>query len=202
MIEPDQGRRIAEPVRDWGDVSHPGHSVQFYRSDDELLEGLRGFIGGALLAGDAGLVIATEAHRTALAERLQGWGFDLERATAQGRYIALDARDTLSKFLVGDVPNAERFFDLVGGLIDRTAEPAMGMRRRKIAAFGEMVALLHQDGDTEAALHLEDLWNALMGVQPFHLHCAYPDALFDKVRDANLIERIEAQHTRIVSDAA
>lgn len=202
MLDRHPEQRIGEPVRAWGDLSGPGHSVQFYRSEDELLEGLRGFIGAALLAGDAGLIIATAGHRQALAERLQSWGFDLERASGQHRYIALDARETLSKFVVGGAPNAARFFDFTSDLIHRTAEPARGMRRRKIAVFGEMVALLHEDGETEAALQLEELWNALLDVYPFHLHCAYPAVKFDKDRDAALLQRIEAQHVRVVSDAA
>lgn len=48
-----------------------GHSVQFYSEDAILLEGLGRFIGSALGAGDAAIVIATKSHRNGLFERMK-----------------------------------------------------------------------------------------------------------------------------------
>ncbi|MBV8086120.1 MAG: MEDS domain-containing protein [Chloroflexi bacterium] len=185
-------------TREWGALDSRGHSVQFYDDDEALLAGLRGFAGGALLAGEAALVIASPEHRSSLRERLEESGLDVHLAIEQERYTALDAAGTLHKFMDGDHPNASRFFDIIGEVIERSAEPQLGIRRRQVAAYGEMVAVLHAAGRTVAALELEELWNALGEVKPFYLHCAYPLALFDRVRDAETLARIEAEHTLVV----
>ncbi|HET6314394.1 MAG TPA: hypothetical protein VFH60_11200, partial [Chloroflexia bacterium] len=46
-----------------GDYDSCGHAVQFYDDDHFLLDALGRFVGSALEAGDAAIVIATEAHR-------------------------------------------------------------------------------------------------------------------------------------------
>ena len=53
-------------------------------------------------AGNAVIVIATESHRESLLPRLQAHGLDIAAAIEQGRYISLDAADTLSTFMVND----------------------------------------------------------------------------------------------------
>ena len=49
-------------------------------------------------------MIATKAHRDGLAQRFQARGLDTTRAIEQGRYIALDAAETLAKFMVDGWP--------------------------------------------------------------------------------------------------
>src|SRR5882757_7246899 len=75
---------------------HSGHSVQFYSQDTFLLDGLSRFVGTALGAGDAAIVLATRAHREGLESRLQVHGLNTARAASQGRYIVLDAAETLA----------------------------------------------------------------------------------------------------------
>src|SRR5579863_925127 len=87
----------AAPPAHWSDYDHSAHVVQFYGEDGFLLDELSRFIGTALGAGEAAVVIATREHREGLAARLNAWGLDTTRAIAQGRYIALDAAETLAK---------------------------------------------------------------------------------------------------------
>jgi hypothetical protein len=60
------------PLAPWREHDHDshGHVVQFYSEDRSLIETLGHFIGSALEAGDAAIVVATEAHRQGLAEEL------------------------------------------------------------------------------------------------------------------------------------
>src|ERR1700681_565131 len=60
-----------------------GHVVQFYADDGALLDSLSRFIGTALVAGEAAVVFATQAHRDGLAQRLKTRGFDTESAIQQ-----------------------------------------------------------------------------------------------------------------------
>jgi len=71
----------------WRELRHPEHFVQFYESDNFLVECLGTFIGGGLGAGDGAIVIATPAHRAALAERLKSQGIDLKAVQARGQYV-------------------------------------------------------------------------------------------------------------------
>src|SRR5947209_2553099 len=107
------------PPPDWGDLDPCGHVVQFYSDDSFLLEGLSRFIGSALGAGDAAIVIATEAHRNELTLRLQALGLDTVRSSKQGRFISLDAAETLSKFMVDGWPDEARFEQTIGGVLRR-----------------------------------------------------------------------------------
>ena len=183
----------APPV-EWDKGDAHGHSVQFYAEDSFLLDGLSRSIGSSLGAGDAGIVIATKAHRDGLAERLTTSGFDLSRAIDQGRYVALDAAETLSKLMLNGSPDALLFRNVVGALIDRVS----GLAKTRVTAFGEMVALLWADGQPEAALRLEQLWNELAQTHIFYLHCAYPMTLFSQAEDGGPLGQVCAQHSSVV----
>jgi signal transduction histidine kinase len=172
------------------------HSVQFYADDGLLLDGLARFVGAALVVGDAAIVIATAAHRQGLARRLAARGLDLDRAAAGGRYVALDAAETLATFMVDDWPDAERFAARIGGVV-RQATSAASSDAPRVVAFGEMVALLWAAGAPEAALELERLWNELARTHAFDLHCAYPISLFPRASDADPIARVCAAHTHV-----
>jgi len=153
-------------------VQAHAHGVQFYGDDAYLLDGLTRFIGGALGAGDSSIVIATRVHREGLTRRLANCGVDPAVATRQGRLLVLDAAETLAKFMVDGWPDSERFHQVVGSVV---AQCRLSGRtnQSKLAAFGEMVALLWAEGKPEAAIRLEKLWNELARVHSFHLHCAY-----------------------------
>ncbi|MGA7731899.1 MAG: ATP-binding protein [Chloroflexia bacterium] len=175
------------------------HTVQFYTDDPFLLGELSRFIGSALGAGDAGIVIATKAHRDGLAQQLKARGLDIDRAAAQGRYVSLDAQETLSKLMPDGQLDEARFIDIIGGVIDRAAT-AVGGERPRIAAFGEMVALLWAEGRPDAAIQLEQLWNGLASTHSFELLCAYPSSLFNQAGDATGIGDICATHTHVTPD--
>src|SRR5919201_6699758 len=136
------------------------HSVQFYSADESLMDTLSRFIGSAIGAGDAAIVIATQAHREELANRLSSRGLEVARAVEQGRYVALDAAETLSQFMVNGWPYEKSFVELIGGVISQ-AKAAAEREHGRAAMFGEMVALLWAEGKTEAALRLEELWNQI-----------------------------------------
>jgi hypothetical protein len=112
-------------------VQAQAHGVQFYGNDGYLLDGLTRFIGGALGAGDSSIIIATKAHRDGLSKRLMGCGIDTAVATGQGRFIALDASETLDRFMVGGWPDGERlsgraFQHALGSSVKSRARQAAG----------------------------------------------------------------------------
>ena len=86
------------------------HEAQFYPDDAGFLEGFTQFIDSALTAGNAVVVLATESHRNSLLLTLQARGLDVAAAIEKGRYISLDAADTLATLMVNDQLDRARFF--------------------------------------------------------------------------------------------
>jgi PAS domain S-box-containing protein len=184
----------------WADHDHPAHVVQFYTEDGALLDSLDRFIGTALEAGDAAVVIATQVHRDGLSERLMTKGFDVAGALRRGQYIALDAEQTLSQFMRDGWPDAARFADVVGQVFDRARAATYMGDTPRVAAFGEMVALLWAQGYPEQALRLEQLWNELASTHSFSLRCAYPITGFDRREHSEPFLRICAAHSSVLPD--
>jgi len=185
------------PLADWHEHDQHSHVVQFYADDAFLIDGLSRFIGTALGGGDAAIVIATKTHRDALFERLRDRGFDVPRAIEQGRYLPLDATETLSRFMRTGLPDARRFCDVIGDAFAQARTAAEGEHPR-IVAFGEMVALLWEQGRPEAALQLEQLWNDSARIHSFSLRCAYPLKAFNRHEHGELFLKICHEHSAVI----
>lgn len=202
-IESETTRGIAETremndtLEKWQDSDQQAHVVQFYESDAFLADEVGRFIGMALGAGDAAVVIATEAHREQIERNLDRRGLDMARAIGQGRYVPLDAAETLAKFMVGGMPDADRLREVVGPVLARAAAASCNKKAR-IAAFGEMVALLWAEGKQDAAIRLEQLWNTLAETYSFSLRCAYPMNGFARKDDTEPFLKICAEHSSVV----
>jgi len=185
------------PLANWHDHDQHSHVVQFYGDDIFLVDGLCRFIGTALSGGDAAIVIATKAHREALFERLKGRGFDVPGAIEQGRYLPLDAAETLSKLMRRGLPDAHRFADVIGDVFAQARAAAEGDHPR-VVAFGEMVALLWEDGRGQAALLVEQLWNDFARIHSFSLRCAYPIRTFNHHEHGDLFLKICHEHSAVI----
>lgn len=184
---------IDAPQIDWTGVRKAEHLVQFYEADGFLLNSLSGFIGYAIQSGEGALVVATEVHRDGLNELLQANGIDVEKAKASGRYVSLDAAETLTRFMVDGAPDSEKFNRVVGSVIASVTDG-----RSETRAFGEMVGLLWAEGNFAAALRLEELWNELQKVHSFSLYCAYPLSEFGSERFMEAHGDICGVHSRVI----
>jgi PAS domain S-box-containing protein len=181
------------------EAGHGSHCVQFYSDEGALIHQLSDFVGSALLEGSSAIVIATKGHQDRLSRRLCEQGLDLSKALASGRYIPLDAAETLSAFMVDGVPEASRFAEVMSRVIAR-ASAAAESNGRQVVAFGEMVSLLFAQGRSEAAVRLERLWNQLVRSHVFSLYCAYPSQNFSREKHTDALLKICAEHSRIICD--
>jgi hypothetical protein len=84
------GLSISVVLQKWEDFAW--HIGQFYEHDGVLPDGLVGFIGGGLKAGESAIVIATAEHRKTLDERLQVSNVDVAMARSRDQYITLAGR--------------------------------------------------------------------------------------------------------------
>jgi hypothetical protein len=177
----------------WGEIAPCDHVVQIYENDTVFLHALEGFVGSGLLAGDSVIIIATAAHLLALERRLIHQGFDVDTLRASDRFIGLDAAETLSKFMVNNWPDEMRFNQLITSLLNRVKQ-----QNRKVRAFGEMVALLWQQGLNGATVQLEALWNLLHHNDKFSLFCAYPKVGFTQDISSS-INAICSAHSKVIN---
>jgi len=195
---PISNSTVFAPSSNWNEHKSHGHVVQFYSEDEALITGLSSFVGIALNAGDAAIVIATKAHRDALIQSLSLHEMDQSNGLKQGRLIMLDAQETLSKITDDDSwPDAVRFTDIVGGLVDRARAACEGLNP-SVVAFGEMVSLLWAEGKSDAAIRLEQLWNELAKRRSFSLRCAYPISGFGRGEHSEPFLKICAEHSNII----
>jgi len=169
------------------------HFAQFYEADEFLLDSLEDFIRKGMDADDICIVIATKEHTANLNERLQAHGTDVQAAMASGRYISLDAEETLSSLMVDGAPDPGRFFEIIGSVF-----PGATSASNRVRIFGEMVALLWKDGDSAGAIRLEELWNELSKQHSFSLFCAYPMSCFDGEDPGDKLVEVCGQHAHVI----
>lgn len=187
---------FAEPQRQNVEIVRR-HEVGLYCDDTSFLDAFTQFIGAALKAGNVAIVLATESHRDSLLPRLQTLGLDIGAAIEQGRYISLDAAETLSTFMINDLPDPVRFLKVTGDLILTAAKTAKG-ERPHVAACGECSLLLWSQGKAEAAIRLEQLWDDVAKSHGIDVLCGYPLGSSRGV-GSHLFAKIRAAHSAVHS---
>jgi CheY-like chemotaxis protein len=169
------------------------HNVGFYFDDRDFLDDLTRFIGTALNAGNAAVVVATEAHRERLLPRLQTHGVDMVKAIEQRRYISLDAAAMISSLTVNNELDPERFLKVAGDLI-MTASGTLKKENPRVAICGECDPPLWTFGNGEAAIEFEKLWNEIVKRYDVDILCGYSLGTVQHSMDGQLFERICALH--------
>ena len=172
------------------------HEAGFYSDDGRLLEGLTQFTETALQAGNAAIILATDAHRNLLLRSLGAHGLDIGAAIEQGRYIALDADEALAQFIVNGMPDSVLFMKAFGELIGIATKALKGGRPR-VAVFGECVHLLCARGNAEAAIQMEKLGNQLVDEYDLNILCGYSVNILQGTMDEHIYQRIQAEHSAV-----
>jgi FixJ family two-component response regulator len=174
------------------------HEVHFYSDDTVLLDRLVRFVATALKTGNVAIVVATESHQDRLVQRLKTQDLDVDAAIKEGKYIPIDAVGTLPIFMVHDMPDSARFFEAVGGLI-RAAAKVGKTEHPRVAVFGEWVSFLSAEGNTEAAIRLEQLGNELTMTYEVDILCGYALTSFHGEEDERVFQEICAEHSAVYS---
>jgi len=174
------------------------HVVGFYSEDRYFLDDFTQFIAAALKLGNAAIVVATESHRDSLLPRLEAQGLNIGTAIEQGKYIPLDAAETLSALMLNGMPDPVRFLNLIGSLIV-TASKAAGREQARVAICGECVHLLWAQGNAEAAIQFEKLGNQLANEYDVDFLCGYSLGCSQGAMDSHVFQRICAEHSAVCS---
>ena len=175
--------------------SAPVHSVHFYGSHEALIDRLCGVVCSGLLVGNSVLLVMLPNHRNEIMKCLDRLEVDVRKHARDGRFSLFDAEEMLSTFMVEGTPNAKLFLSNVGKLL-ADAKKSARSKEQGLTVFGEMVAVLWEQGNKTGALALEKLWNDLLNDRAFHLHCAYPQWLLEN--DGDGMRCITEAHSHVL----
>lgn len=175
------------------------HAVQLYRDAAAMAGTVAAWAATALREGGAAILICTPEHEALVVPRLRKDGFDADALRRSGRLRILDARDTLSRFLVGGVPRGDRFERVISEELEGV-RAACGGEEARIHAWGEMVNVLRQRGNSAAARQLEVMWSTLVEDEAIHLLCSYQADPLAPETYTGLMPDVCRTHTHLVRD--
>jgi anti-sigma regulatory factor (Ser/Thr protein kinase) len=124
---------------------------------------------------------------------LHAAGVDLAEVRATGRFLSIDAATALASFSNEDGIDPDAFHRVIGGAVRTAVETG-----RPVRAYGEMVALLWNEGNVTAAIELETLWNDLGRELPFSLFCSYHRDPVSGLEHSDALAQICHLHSSVV----
>ena len=174
------------------------HILQLFDTPDSLGNVVSAFLHEGWEAGEHLLVLAKPRHWGRIAERLARRGCAESEAVEQGRLTVLDVNATLPGFMRGQTVDQTLFLGTIGALVARLASGSRGGLR----VYGELVEVLAEEGNFDAARDLEDLWNQLRAQHKFTLLCGYSAAHFAGFGASPALRAICDRHTRVQRNAS
>jgi hypothetical protein len=183
---------------DWRELlqgpSSGDHFVHVYKDEAFLFEAVAEYAGTGLRRGEGVVIVATPSHRAAIVQQLEANGLTAADTLERGQFLLLDADKTLARFTPGGMPEWQSFRALIGGVIAK-----LRLEYPKVRVYGEMVDLLWQRGEREAAIRLEEFWNDLAGLQTFSLLCAYCMDNLDQAAYSGPLDCICRIHSHLIA---
>lgn len=168
------------------------HIVQLFDTPASLTETVTRFIVKGAVDGAAILVTAGPRNWTRIARRLGRGGYDVDRALENGHLTVLDAPRLLASFMRRGAADAALFEEHVGALLERLSQQGTTLR-----VYGEMVEILAEEGNFDAACQLESLWNGLIARHSFTLLCGYSAAHFIAPTAQSQLRTICGAHSHV-----
>ena len=192
------GRLFVPSLTSLSTVAGSRHTVQFHSNDSHALDEsaslwLRHF-------GRASRSSSSLTRRPALASlsACRRGRLTLQCWQSGDRYVAQDSALALSHVMHEGRPDKERVAAMIHGLdLLRLAVP--NRPRGRLTIVGDMSASLCRNGNFEAALELERIWNDLTRALPFFTVCSYPIDCFENSEALNLLSNVCAAHSAVTS---
>ena len=189
------GRRFVPFLTSLSAIDGGQHAVQFHMNDRFFLDEVSRFVGSVLRAGEPVVVVAGEATRAGLAHRLHAQEFDLGRLESRGQFVAHDSAGALSRVMRGAYPDRDSVAEIVDDL-ERTRVASSSGPDCRLTIVGDMSVALCRNGDVDAAIELESIWDDLTSGLPLFTVCSYPVDCFER-GGAELFGRVCAAHSAV-----
>ena len=174
------------------------HAAQIYTESDELAESVAAYFAAGFDEGEPAILVATATHTSLVLERLAASGWDAKRIDARELLVRADADATLEQIMDGPLPADPAFERVIGGQFD---ELATRFPETRVRVYGEMVDVLCQRGQQNAAAALEKLWNRLAHTRRFALLCGYRLDVFDRQAQVETLRSVCDLHTHVEPSA-
>lgn len=192
------GRLFVPSLTSLSTVAGSRHAVQFHSDESLFLDDVSQLVGATLRSGEQVVIVTSEATRMGVAQRLQARQVNLALLTEQGQYVAQDSARALSRAMHDGRPDKGRLAEMINGFDQSRLAFPEGPRRR-LTVFGDMSVSLCRNGDFEAALELERIWNELTRPLPFFTICSYPIDCFAQPAARNQLANVCAEHDLVTS---
>ena len=193
------GRLFVPSLTSLSTVAGSRHAVQFHANDSLGLDDISQLVAATLLGSDEPVVLVTDAAtRTGVAQRLEAQHIDLARLAKRGQYVAQDSALALSHVMHAGRPDKERVAEMIHGL-DLLRLTVANRPRGRLTIVGDMSACLCANGDVQAALALERIWDDLTRALPFFTVCSYPIDCLENSESPHLLSNVCAAHNAVTS---
>lgn len=144
------------------------HFAQLHRDREVLTESAVSFLEAGLRHGNSLLIVAPTQRVEQLFDRLSTAKFHPKSLLDSGQLAVMDSTPIIERLVSNGQAEWARFRGVLGPVLARLAPHGHGTR-----IYGEIADVLWQAGETDAAIRLEDLWNALAAAYTFSLFCGY-----------------------------
>jgi hypothetical protein len=191
-----RGAERARALLDATLPARPDHVVAFYEHETFLVDSVVGFSLDGLRNDETVIVFATAEHREAFEAGFAAAGHDVAESRRLGRYVDLDAVQTLAMLVEDGQLDVPLYHRAVGEMLDGATRGG-----RKVRVYGEMVALLWEQGHIGTALELEERWNRIAARTPFPVLCSYPMRSFDTEESAGHFRAVCERHTAVTTES-
>jgi DNA-binding NarL/FixJ family response regulator len=184
-------------IRKFDERAPRRHDVLIYSDESVFLESFTRFVAEALRAERPAIAIAAKSQLDCMFQKLAEQGLNVAGQIDEGKFFPLDLRDTLSTFMVDDLPDMARFTKATTQLM--RAVHASNDAPKRIVACGVCAPILWIQGKMNAAVWVERLWDDLANTYGVDILCAYPAASFHAGQDERAFRTICAEHSAVYS---
>ena len=144
------------------------HFAQFHRDAETLTEAAFVFLESGLRHGNSLLIVAPSQRVERMFDRLSSGKFHPKSLIDSGQLAVMDSTPIIEQLVSDGQSEWARLRGMLAPVLSR-----LGPRGHGTRIYAEIANTLWEAGQTEAAIRLEDLWNALSAAYRFALFCGY-----------------------------
>lgn len=169
IYDDSQEWQLAKIDTFWNKIAYQKRVFHVCDNEESFMEILAGFVGTGINAGECTVVIASAARLQLLGKKLLAHGLHVSYLIDECYYLPVPAETVLSRFMVGDVPDAHLFFRSISDILQLPHS-----KGKRVRAYREMAGMLLQQGNAGASVALENLWTMYTEREKLSLFSAYP----------------------------
>ena len=169
------------------------HFAQFHRDPNSLTESAFVFLESGLRLGKSLLIVAPSARVEQIFERLSSGKLHPKSLIDSGQLAVMDSTPVIEQLVSNGQTEWARFRGMLAPVLSRLAPRGHGTR-----IYGEIANTLWEAGETDAAIRLEDLWNAVAAAYSFSLFCGYTMDTQSEHAYAAPLEELGRTHSEIL----